>query len=63
MAKLVGQNQKLASASFANLQFWTESEGYCFMNQKSSNGSILLGLRVLQDGLQVGKGIIARGKG
>ena len=55
MARSFGQNQKLASASFAKLQFWTERKRSHCMHLKSSNGSNLLDLRVLQGGLQAGK--------
>ena len=55
MARSFGQNQKLASASFANLQFWTERKRPYYMHLKSSNGSTLLDLRVLQGGLQAGE--------
>ena len=55
MARSFGQNQKLASASFAKFQFWTERKRYHCMHLKSSNGSTLLDLRVLQGGLKVGK--------
>ena len=55
MARSLGQNQKLASASFANFQFWTERKRPYCMHLKSSNGSTLLDVRVLQGGLQAGK--------
>ena len=55
MARSFGQNQKLASASFAKLQFWTERTRSHCMHLKSSNESTLLDLRVLKGGLQVGK--------
>ena len=55
MARSFGQNQKLASASFAKLQFWPERIGAHCRHLKSSNGSNLLVLRVLQGGLKVGK--------
>ena len=54
-ARSYGQNQKLVSASFAKLQFWTERKRFYCMHLKCSNGSILLDLRVLKGGLQVGK--------
>ena len=55
MERSLGQNQKLVSASFAKPQFWTERRrSYC-MHLKSSNGSTLLNLRVLQGGLPAGK--------
>ena len=46
MERSFGQNQKLASASFANLQFWTERKRHDCMHLKSSHGSTLLDLRV-----------------
>ena len=54
-ARSYGQNQKLVSASFAKLQFWTEEKWSHCMHLKSSKGSTLLDLRVLQGGLQAGK--------
>ena len=53
--RLVCQKEKLASASFAKLQFWTERKRSHCMHLKSSNGSTLLDLRVLHGGLQAGK--------
>ena len=55
MARSFGQNQKLVRASFAKLQFWTERKRVYCMHLKSSNGTTLLDLRVLQGGLQAGK--------
>ena len=49
MVRLVCQNKKLASASFANLQFWTEGKWHQCMDQKSPNGFMLLDLRVWRD--------------
>ena len=54
-ARSYGQNQKLVSASFAKLQFWTERKRVYCMHFKTSNESTLLDLRVLKGGLQVGK--------
>ena len=54
VARLLGQNQKLVSASFAKPQFWTERKRVCCMHFKTSNESTLLDLRVLKGGLQVG---------
>ena len=55
MVRSSRQNQKLVSASFAKLQFWTgRTRAYC-MHLKFSNGSNLLDLRVWQGGLQAGK--------
>ena len=55
VVRSLGQNQKLVSASFAKLQFWTERKRVYCMHLKTSNESTLLDLRVLQGGLQVGK--------
>ena len=55
MARSFGQNQKLASASFAKLQFWAERKRVQNMHFKTSNEPILLDLRVWQGGLQAGK--------
>ena len=55
MVRSFGKSQKLASASFAKLQFWTERKRAHCMHIKSSNGTTLLDLRVLQGGLNVGK--------
>ena len=54
-ARSYGQNQKLVSASFAKLQFWTERKRVYCIHLKTSNESTLLDLRVLKGGLQVGK--------
>ena len=45
MARSLGQNQKLASASFAKLQFWPERTGAHCRHLKSSNGSKSPGLK------------------
>ena len=58
VARLLGQNQKLVSASFAKLQFWTGDKWQYLMNQKYSNGCMLLDLRVCQGGLPVEKVIM-----
>ena len=55
MVRSFGQNQKLASASFAKLQLWAERKRSHCMHLNSSNGSTLLDLRVLQGGLPAGK--------
>ena len=55
-----GQKKNLASASFANLQFWTEGKWHSFMDQKYSHGATLLDLRVLQGGLQAGGKIMGK---
>ena len=55
VARLLRQNLKLVSASFAKLQFWTERKRVYFMYFKTSSESTLLDLRVLKGGLQVGK--------
>ena len=58
VVRLVGQKQKLASVSFAKLQFWIESKWHCCKHLESSNGSTLLDLRVWQGGLPVEKVIM-----
>ena len=55
VARSLGQNQKLVSASFAKLQFWTERKRVYCMHFKTSNESTLLDLRVLQGVLQAGE--------
>ena len=64
VVRSLGQNQKLVSASFAKLQFWTERKRVYCMHLKTSNESTLLDLRVLKGGLQVGKssGLLEQGK-
>ena len=57
VVRLFCQKKKLASASFANLQFWTEGKWHHCMDQTYSNGFTLLDLRVLQGGLQAREGI------
>ena len=57
VVRLACEKHKLVSASFAKLQFWTGDKWHYFMNQKRPKGCMLLDLRVLQGGLQVGKGI------
>ena len=61
VVRLVCPKHKLASASFAELQFWTKRKWHCCKHLESSNGSTLVDLRVLQGGLQVGKGIMDQG--
>ena len=56
--KLVCIKETLASASFAKLQFCTESKRHCCKHLESSNGSTLLDLRVWQGGLPVEKVIM-----
>ena len=53
--RLVCPKHKLASASFAKHQFWTESKWHCCKHLESSNGSTLLDLRVWQGELPVGE--------
>ena len=48
---LVGRNTKLASASFAEKQFWTEHIWNYLVDQKGSKGANLLVLRVYLEGL------------
>ena len=48
VVKLFCQKEKLASASFAKLQFWTGSKWHHYMDQKWSKECMLLDLGVLQ---------------
>ena len=48
VVKLVCQKEKLASVSFAKLQFWTGSKWHHYMDQKCSKECMLLDLGVLQ---------------
>ena len=56
VVRLVCEKHKLVSASFAKLQFWTGDKWHYFMNQKYSNGCMLLDLGVWYSCLQVGEG-------
>ena len=55
VVRLVCQKLKLVSVSFAKLQFWIEGKEHKFMNQKCSNESNLLDLRVWYGVLQAGE--------
>ena len=57
VVRLVCEKHKLASASFEELQFWTGGKWHHLMDQKYSNGCMLLDLGVLQGGLQAGERI------
>ena len=48
VVKLVCKKEKLASASFAKLHFWTGSNWHYNMSQKCSKQGMLLDLGVLQ---------------
>ena len=52
---LDGPDKKLASTSFGEIQFWTETWWICLEVFQDSNGVALLDLRVWLEGLQVGK--------
>jgi hypothetical protein len=53
--EFVGHKEKLASASFAKLQYWTDYAGSHLVDLNGANGVDLLELRVLLGGLQVVK--------
>jgi hypothetical protein len=48
---LVWQKEILASASFEEFQFWTETLEEYLVNLKDANGADILDLRVLLEGL------------
>ena len=52
VVKLVCKKEKLASASFAKLHFWTGSKWHYYKGQKCYKESVLLDLGVLQGWLQ-----------
>jgi hypothetical protein len=51
LVKLVCEKRKLASASFEEFQFWTETTGNYLLNLSYANGAGLLDLRVWLEGL------------
>jgi hypothetical protein len=51
VVKFDGHKEKLASASFAKLQFWTDYAGSYLVDLNGANGVGLLELRVLLEGL------------
>ena len=55
MVKLDWINKKLSNATLVRIQFWTENKDYYCMDQKYSNGSNLLDLRVWYGGLKAGE--------
>ena len=55
VVELVWQKEKLASTSFGENQFWTQSWGIYLEAFQDANGVDLLDLRVWLEGLQVGK--------
>ena len=55
VVKLVFQDEKLASASFTRIQFWTETSVACLVDLKDANRADLLELRFWLEGLQDGK--------
>ena len=55
MVELVWQDEKLFSASFTRIQFWTETSEECLVDLKDADGADLLELRFWLEGLQDGK--------
>ena len=55
VVKLVLQDEKLASASFTRIQFWTETSEECLVDLKVETRAALLDLRYQLEGLQDGK--------
>ena len=55
VVELVWQDEKLASASFTRIQFWTETSVACLVDLKYANRVDLLELRFWSEGLLDGK--------
>ena len=55
VVKLVWQYEKLASASFTRIQFWTEMLEECLVDLKDENRADILDLRFWLEGLQDGR--------
>ena len=55
MVELVWQDEKLASASFTRIQFWTETSEECLVDLQVEIEAALLDLRYQLEGLQDGK--------
>ena len=55
VVELVWQDEKLASASFTRIQFWTETSEECLVDLKDANRADLLELRFWLEGLLDGK--------
>ena len=55
VVKLVLQDEKLASASFSRIQFWTETSEEVLVDFKDSNRADLLELRFWLEGLEDGR--------
>jgi hypothetical protein len=55
MVKFVWQEEKLASASFTKIQFWTEPTEEFLVDLTYANGADFLDLRVWLEDQQVGK--------
>ena len=51
VVKLVLQDEKLASASFTRILFWTETSEECLVDLKDANRADLLELRSWLEGL------------
>ena len=55
MVELVWQDEKLSSASFTRIQFWTETSEKCLVDLQVEIEASLLDLRYQLEGLQYGK--------
>ena len=55
MVELVWQDEKLSSASFTRIQFWTETSEECLVDLKVETRAALRDLRYQLEGLQDGK--------
>ena len=55
VVELVWQDEKLSSASFTRIQFWTETLVACLVDLKYENRADLLELRFWLEGRQGGK--------
>jgi hypothetical protein len=51
VVEFVGHKEKLVSASFENIQFWTENAEVYLVDLNGEKGVDLLELRVLLEGL------------
>ena len=55
MVELDWQGEKLVSASFTRIQFWTETSVACLVDLKYANGADLMELRFWLEGLEDGR--------
>ena len=55
LVELVCQDEKLASASFTRIQFWTETSMACLVDLKDENRADLLELRFWLEGPEDGR--------